>query len=182
MLVFFITPYHRQSRPRQRHDPGFKPKVQCPRMCRRRPRVEHEPASPARPWLAGGGATSRATQASPEPSPVALTRISVGTAVAEAQTPPLSGGVATASAIATSNPMDSQTAGNREVSMPAAAAAPAAVGVQSGGSPPPVVLMLVGMPGSGKSWFANALRAGSAVSWERVNQVRPLEQSFRARV
>ena len=40
-------------------------------------------------------------------------------------------------------------------------------------SQPPIVLMLVGVQGSGKSWFAGALRDKSTSSWVRVNQVCP---------
>ena len=39
----------------------------------------------------------------------------------------------------------------------------------------PVVLVLVGVPGAGKSTFSAALQAASPGRWERVNQVKLLQ-------
>lgn len=39
----------------------------------------------------------------------------------------------------------------------------------------PVVLILVGVPGAGKSTFSAAMQAAAPGRWERVNQVRLTE-------
>lgn len=41
-----------------------------------------------------------------------------------------------------------------------------------GASPPPVMLIMIGIQGSGKSTFAESLMTGSRLKWARVNQVR----------
>ncbi len=49
--------------------------------------------------------------------------------------------------------------------MPAASADDSSAGMR------PAVLILVGVPGAGKSTFSAALQAASPGRWERVNQV-----------
>ena len=80
-----------------------------------------------------------------------------------------------------SSEMDPPTAQSQGSGAPAVVAAGTGMQQVGGQSPPePLMLMLVGMPGSGKSWFANALRDGSALPWERVNQVKPHTTESRA--